>query len=85
MEGQIPIGPGLATAIYQEWNEFFDSEAKLGYLAPGLTGRDHKEFFHIYPGGRDPAGEMLQTVNSGAELRHRGWEAVPGGRHGVRR
>ncbi len=62
-----PIDPDLITAIYREWHEFFQSDAKLGYLAegdridgyfpplpPGQIPRDHKEFFHIYPGGRYP-------------------------------
>jgi isopenicillin N synthase-like dioxygenase len=62
-----PIDSGLVAGIYQEWNQFFDSDARLGYLAygdrmdgyfsplpQGPAARDHKEFFHIYPGGRYP-------------------------------
>jgi hypothetical protein len=28
-----PIDHGLVATIYQEWNDFFDSDAKVGYLA----------------------------------------------------
>jgi isopenicillin N synthase-like dioxygenase len=63
-----PIDSELITAIYREWHEFFQGDAKHGYLAegdridgyfpppsPGRIPHDHKEFFHIYPGGRYPA------------------------------
>jgi isopenicillin N synthase-like dioxygenase len=71
-----PTGPGQVTAIYDEWKTFFDSDSKFAYLAnsdqidgyfppppPGPIVRDHKEFFHIYPGGRYPTEVSAAALN----------------------
>ncbi|MGY0236925.1 2OG-Fe(II) oxygenase family protein [Longispora urticae] len=73
-----PVPPGHVSAMAVEWLRFFGGGAKFGYRntvgqdgyfppdpAPeGEPSRDHKEFFHVRPGGVYP-GEVSDQA-----LRH---------------
>lgn len=66
-----PLSQNLLNTIYQEWYEFFQTDAKNkyaftekmdGYFSPkisetakGYAKRDLKEFYHVYPWGQYPA------------------------------
>ena len=66
-----PLSQNLLNTIYQEWYEFFQTDAKNkyaftekmdGYFSPkisetakGYAKRDLKEFYHVYPWGQYPS------------------------------
>lgn len=72
-----PINMDLVRGVYQEWEAFFASPAKNDYIfdthkqdgyfpylsenAKGYAAKDLKEFYHVYPWGRIPAGMSGKT------------------------
>jgi len=65
-----PLGFNLITSVYDEWGDFFNSDAKYSYTfnpdtqdgyfpyrcenAKGYSTKDLKEFFHLYEWGKYP-------------------------------
>ena len=57
-----PIDPGLITAIYREWHEFFQNDAKLDYLADG--DRIDGYFPPLPPGRKDGSPAITRSSST---------------------